>query len=139
MKQVLRVEKKMRVRFNEVDSYHIVWHGCYAAYFEEGRLEFENSYDLGITTFKAEGLLLPLVSMSLQFKRPLQYKDEFLVRTTYQETNMAKLVFDYELISLADDMVCTTGSTEHVIVNEKFELQVFEPIVLRNWKQKWLS
>ena len=43
----LTAEKEIEVRFSEVDSMGIVWHGSYSLYFEEAREEFGRKYDLG--------------------------------------------------------------------------------------------
>ena len=40
MEKVLKASKEFDVRFSEVDSMNIVWHGSYALYFENAREEF---------------------------------------------------------------------------------------------------
>ena len=47
---VLSVTKSFDIRFSEVDSMGVVWHGNYAKYFEDAREEFGRKYDLGCTT-----------------------------------------------------------------------------------------
>ena len=47
------IEEKtsLRVRFNEVDTLHIVWHGHYVNYFEEARRAFGRRFGIDYTTF----------------------------------------------------------------------------------------
>ena len=42
----LFASKEIEVRFSEVDSMGIVWHGSYAKYFEDAREEFGKKYNL---------------------------------------------------------------------------------------------
>ena len=44
--KTLRAEKEINVRFSEVDSMGIVWHGNYATYFEDAREVFGRLYHL---------------------------------------------------------------------------------------------
>lgn len=37
----------IKVRFSEIDSMQIVWHGEYVRYFEDGRESFGKHYSLG--------------------------------------------------------------------------------------------
>ena len=54
-------KKEVIVRFSEVDSLHIVWHGHYLKYFEDGREAFGNEFGLGYLDLYSNGLLIPVV------------------------------------------------------------------------------
>ena len=45
-KPKLTATKIVEIRFNEVDSMGVVWHGHYATYFEDAREEFGRKYGL---------------------------------------------------------------------------------------------
>ena len=45
-KTVLQAEKQFDIRFSEVDSMGIVWHGSYVAYLEDAREAFGAKYHL---------------------------------------------------------------------------------------------
>ena len=42
----LRASKEFAVRFSEVDSMNVVWHGSYPLYFEDAREAFGKKYGL---------------------------------------------------------------------------------------------
>jgi acyl-CoA thioester hydrolase len=44
----LKCLTEIRIRFSEVDSMGVVWHGNYIRYFEDGRESFGNSMELTI-------------------------------------------------------------------------------------------
>ena len=45
------------IRFSEVDSMHIAWHGSYVLYFEDAREAFGRKYDLGYLLMFGKGSL----------------------------------------------------------------------------------
>ena len=58
-----------RVRFSEIDSMQIVWHGEYVRYFEDGREAFGKQYGLDYMSIYREGYMVPIVDCPLVKKR----------------------------------------------------------------------
>ena len=58
-----------RVRFSEIDSMQIVWHGEYVRYFEDGREAFGKQYGLDYMSIYREGYMVPIVDLTCQFKQ----------------------------------------------------------------------
>lgn len=66
----------LRVRFSEVDSMQIVWHGEYVRYFEDGREAFGREFaGLGYMDIYASGYTAPVVELHLQYRKPLKVND----------------------------------------------------------------
>jgi len=135
-KTELTADKEITVRFNEVDSMGIVWHGSYATYFEDGREEFGRQYHLGYLDIFNSGYYAPLVSLDFKFKKPLVYGDKAIVRTTYLNTRAAKIIFEYEILSPVDNSVIATGSSVQVFLDKKYELILYNPDFYANWKKE---
>ncbi len=72
---------KIRIRFSEVDSLKVVWHGHYLKYFEDGREAFGRQYGIGYMDFFANGIIVPLVHVELNFKKFLKWR--FAVYSCY--------------------------------------------------------
>ena len=66
----LTAEKDFEVRFSEVDSMNIVWHGSYPLYFEDAREAFGAKYGLGYMTIFSNGYFAPLVELSSEEEPP---------------------------------------------------------------------
>lgn len=49
----------IKVRFSEIDSMQIVWHGEYVRYFEDGRESFGKHYSLGYRTSTVKDIWYP--------------------------------------------------------------------------------
>ena len=72
-------ETQLKVRFYEVDSYHVVWHGHYVAWFEVGRNEFAARFGLDPEQLEEIGLMAPVVDLSCKFKLPARYGDDVVI------------------------------------------------------------
>ena len=97
------------IRFSEVDSMNIVWHGSYMLYFEDAREAFGARYGLEYMTIFGNGYYAPLVEMDFKFKSPLRYESHPEIIITYRPTESAKIVFDYEIRDRETGTVCATG------------------------------
>ena len=135
----LTSEKEVSIRFNEVDSMLIVWHGNYVKYLEDGREDFGKKYGIGYLQVKEDGYGLPIVDMTIKYKKPLYYGDSVIVETTFVKTNSAKLVFKYRLISPKTSQVLCTATTTQVFLDTNGLLQITDPPSFKAWKKRWLT
>ena len=127
----------MEIRFSEVDSMNIVWHGSYPLYFEDAREAFGRKYGLGYMTIFSNGYFAPLVEMSFKYKKPLVYESKPVIIITYVPTESAKIVFEYEIIDGEDGTVYATGRTVQVFMDRDYRLVWENPEFYRDWKRKW--
>ena len=125
------------IRFSEVDSMNIVWHGSYMLYFEDAREAFGARYGLEYMTIFGNGYYAPLVEMDFKFKSPLRYESHPEIIITYRPTESAKIVFDYEIRDRDTGTVCATGRSVQVFMDRNYELVWESPEFYRNWQKKW--
>ena len=131
---------QIRVRFSEVDSMQVVWHGEYVRYFEDGRESFGREYaGIGYMDFYANGYTAPIVDLQLQYIAPLTINDIAIVETRYIETSAAKLCFEYMIYRQSDGAMVARGSTMQVFVDKDGVMALNNPDFFQNWKQKWLT
>jgi len=110
-------ETMIQVRFYEVDAYSVVWHGHYVGWFEVGRNELTEKFDMGPLQLKEKNLLAPVVELNCEYKFPATFGESLLIQTTMERTEVAKLIFHYRVLSQRDGKVLTTGSTTHVLTD----------------------
>lgn len=139
MKTKLQATKQFEIRFSEVDSMNVVWHGSYPLYFEDAREAFGKKYGLGYMTIFSNGYYAPLVELSFKYKRPLLYEMKPLIVITYVPTDAAKIVFDYEIIDERDGSVLATGHSVQVFMDKNYQLVWDNPQFYQDWKNKWVS
>ena len=115
-------ETPIKVRFNEVDSYNVAWHGHYVAWMEVGRNELAGRFGLNAGQIDDLGYLAPVVSIELQFKKPARFDEDLRVMTSARRTMTATLEFVCTIIG-ADGVVCAEGKTVHVLTDRNGTLQ----------------
>lgn len=136
--KILSATARIKIRFNEVDSLRIVWHGHYLKYFEEGRDAFGEKFGLNyLDIYEKNGLMMPIVRSECRYKNPLRYGDVALVETEYVDCASAKVKFQYKIFREADGQLATIGETEQIFLNRDGELQLTVPDFLTAWKRKW--
>lgn len=127
----------IKVRFSEIDSMQIVWHGEYVRYFEDGRESFGRHYGLDYMSIHREGYVVPIVDLTCQFKQPLSFGEEAIVETRYIRCDAAKILFEYTIYRAADRSIVATGTTTQVFLNANKELELMNPGFYIEWQKKW--
>ena len=115
-------ETSLQVRFYEVDTYGMVWHGHYVGWFETGRNDLTQRFQMGPLQLKEMNLLAPVVELKCQFKLPTTFGDSLIIQTSMERTEVAKLIFHYRVLDQENEKVFTTGSTMHVLTDLKGNL-----------------
>jgi acyl-CoA thioester hydrolase len=110
-------ETPLRVRFYEVDAYGMVWHGHYIGWFEAGRNDLTERFQMGPLQIKEMNLLAPVVELTCQFKLPAAFGDSLVVQTTMERTEVAKLIFHYRVFHKGTGKILATGSSTHVLTD----------------------
>lgn len=131
----LSAEKIIDIRFSEVDSMGIVWHGSYVQYFEDAREAFGKKYHLEYLTIYEHGFYAPLVELHFNYKSPLQYQRQARVVATYRPTDSAKIVFDYKIFDLETGNLAATGYSVQVFVDLQKQLVLQSPDFYEVWKK----
>ncbi|HLT34036.1 MAG TPA: thioesterase family protein [Aquaticitalea sp.] len=130
----LRSTHLLTVRFNEVDSLGIVWHGHYIAYMEEAREAFAKKHGISYLDIKKEGFDVPIVKTSTEHLLPLKYGDSMMVETIFKNTFAAKMIFEYVIRNTSDEVVCKGETVQVFVANETREMSLATPEFFKQWK-----
>jgi len=128
---------KINVRFHEVDSLRIVWHGHYLKYFEDGREAFGRKYGIGYMDVFGFGMMTPLVKVSCDYKKPVKYEDKIILETRFVDTKAAKIIFKFTLFNEDTREVHAAGESTQVFLNQAGELMLTPPDFFIEWKKTW--
>ena len=109
---------QIRVRYSETDQMRVVYHGNYAQYFEMGRVEWLRNKGVSYKWMEDNGIMLPVVSLTMNYKKPARYDDLLTLKTILTNQSNVKIEFDYELYNQAQELL-TTGSSILVFVDMK--------------------
>ena len=135
----LKTTVPLKIRFSEVDSMNIVWHGSYVMYFEDAREEFGKKYGIAYLDIFGNGYYAPLVDLSFKYKSPITYDMKPEITITDKPTDAAKIVFDYEITNTENGEVLATGHSVQVFMDLNYQLVWVNPDFYEEWKKKWLE
>lgn len=111
-------EIPIRVRYGETDQMGVVHHGNYALYLEMGRTEWLRKKGISYKEMEDDGVMLPVISMRLNFKKSAVYDEVVKVKTQLKNTPSVRIEFDYEITNQAGDIL-VTANTELAFINMK--------------------
>ena len=111
-------EFKIRVRYAETDQMGVVYHGNYAQYFEMGRVEWLRNLGVSYKSMEEAGIMLPVVSLTMNYKKPARYDDLLTIKTILKKQDGVKIEFDYEIYNEKQELL-TTGYSMLVFVDMK--------------------
>jgi len=100
-------EIEIRVRYAETDQMGVVHHGNYALYLEMARIEWLRKLGISYKNMEENGIGLPVVSLSINFKKSAFYDDVIKVKTQLKKQPTALVNFDYILTNQNDELLCT--------------------------------
>lgn len=109
-------EIQLRVRYGETDQMGVVYHGNYAQYFEIGRVEWLRKFGVSYKQMEQEGLMLPVIRLNVEFKKPALYDDIIKVETRLVKLPSAKIEFEYKITNEAGELL-TMGNTVLVFMD----------------------
>ena len=135
-KEELICRSQAQVRFSDVDSMNVVWHGNYIKYFEDGREAFGNQFGINYLDFYNAGVLIPIVKIVCDYKKPLKYGDTAFIETRFVNCDAAKLLYEYTIYRNDTNEIVATGSSIQVFLNLEMELLLDYPPFYYDWKMK---
>lgn len=106
-----------RPRYSETDQMGVVYYGNYAAYFEVGRVELLRKLGISYAQLEANGTMLPVVHMSIDFKRGAKYDEEVQLETSMHELPTRKISF-YHILRDMNGKTLVSGKVVLVFVDK---------------------
>ena len=105
---------RRRVQFYETDAQGIVHHSNYFRYFEEARGDLLRSLGLPYSKLREEGYEVVLLSAFCEFKKPLFYDEEMLIKVSLSYMDRFTFSFDYQVC--VEEKLRAVGNTKHCII-----------------------
>ena len=113
----------LRTRYAETDQMGVVYYGNYPQYLELGRVEWLRAIGLTYKEMEAEGIMMPVVSLQIQYKKPALYDELITIRTKLKDLPSTKIEFDYEILNEKGELL-STANTVLVFVDAR----TFRPV-----------
>ena len=101
-------ETNIPVRYYETDQMAIVHHSNYIRYFECARTEMLIALDYPIEAIEADGVVMPVVSVTCKYKHSAKMGDVLRVVCMIDKVPLAKLPIREEVYN-QDGVLCAEG------------------------------
>ena len=121
---------QLRVRYSETDQMGVVYHGNYLPYFEVGRVEWLRRHGISYSEMEKSGIALPIVSLTLNYRKPARYDDLLTIKTTLKTQESVKIAFDCTITSESGELL-TSGHFLLVFVDIKSGRPVAPPSYIK--------
>ncbi len=95
---------RIRVRYAESDQMGVAHHGAYIAWFEECRIEMLRSLGASYREMEAQGVLMPVIELTVRYKRSLRFDDVATCETSAVAKGPSRVVFT--TVVKHDEQVC---------------------------------
>ncbi len=109
---------KRRVFYYETDKMSIMHHSNYIRIFEEARVDFLRQAGMPFEEIEARGILMPVLGVECEFKRPLRFDEEFEVKMEITKFNGVSLHVNYLITNCATGELCAVGKSSHCFTDE---------------------
>mgnify|MGYP001950642211 CR=1 FL=1 len=108
-------ETQIRVRYGETDQMGVVYYGNYALYLEAGRTEWLRKFGLSYKSMEENGIMLPVVSMSINYKKSASYDEIINVKTQLKKTPTVKIPKRILMVKLVPKNIKLTPACFHFL------------------------
>lgn len=114
---MIKTETTLRVRYAETDQMGYVYYGNYAQYYEVGRVEAMRSLGFSYKEMEERGILMPVINLNVNYKRPALYDDEVRIVTMVKTLPNVRITFEYECYNQLNELL-NTGSVTLVFIDK---------------------
>lgn len=131
----LRTVIQRQVRFEEVDSMGIVWHGRYISYFEEARVALGHQYGVSYSDFIRHQIPVPVRQVGADYLEPLYFEDIIEIEAILHWTEAARINYEY---SIRKNGKCTcTGYSVQLMLDNQLQLLLAPPAFYLEFMDRW--
>lgn len=123
---MIKTETTLRVRYGETDQMGFVYYGVYAQYYEVGRVEAMRSLGFSYKEMEESGVLMPVINLTINYKKPALYDDEVRIVTTVKEMPGVRITFHYECFN-QNNVLLNTGSVTLVFIDKQKNKPMLPP------------
>lgn len=111
-------DTKIRVVYADTDKMGYSYYGNYTKYYEIGRTEMLRSLGISYRDIEEQGILMPVISMHIDYLKPAFYDELLTVRTIIKEVPRARIQFEYEIYNDSSELI-NKGITDLVFINKE--------------------
>ena len=107
-----------KAHYHETDQMGVVHHANYPKWMEEARVAFLDSLGVSYRAMEEAGVLSPVVSLAVEYKRPARFDDELEVRLEVAKYTGVRLEVAYTFFNKTRDELCAIAHSAHCFMKD---------------------
>ncbi len=88
----------------------VVYHGNYPQFLEIARVEWLRSLGISYKTMEENGVMLPVISLQINYKKSAVYDDLITVVAKLKKIPSVKIEFDYDIFNEDGDLLANANT-----------------------------
>lgn len=112
-----------------------VHHSRYLVYMESARTELLRATGQSYLEWEESGVLLPVVGVQIDFRKPAYYDDMVHVETEITDVTRLRLAFRYRIHCPAREVEIAVAESAHVFMNKEGRPVRVDPEILDSLKR----
>lgn len=88
---------QIRAAYQDTDQMGLVHHSAYVRFCETARWEAFRAMGMPYSRIEAEGIIMPVITMHFEFKKPAYYDDIITIKTTVSHPPKSRICISYEM------------------------------------------
>lgn len=111
-----------RANYYETDQMGVVHHSNYIRWFEEARLHFLESIGIPYDKIEAEGVMIPVLSVTSNYHEFVKYNEEVRIEVVIAKFNGVRMEIEYKVYNDETNNLCNTGSSTHCFLDNNYKV-----------------
>ncbi len=109
---------RRKAHYHETDQMGVIHHSNYVKWMEEARVAFMDGIGFSYKRTEEAGLVSPVVSLSVDYKKPVAFDDTVEIRVSVARYSGVVLELDYEFFDLDTNELRTTAVSKHCFLRD---------------------
>ena len=101
-----------KAHYHETDQMGVIHHSNYLRWMEEARIEYLNAANLNYKSLEDIGIISPIVSVNVEYKKPVKFDDVVLIKLQIVKYTGVSFEFDYDIVNKETGELCIKAHTK---------------------------
>ena len=107
-----------KAQYHETDQMGVIHHANYIKWMEEARVAFLDALGCGYVDIEREGVVSPVVGISIDYRRPTMFFDEIQIGIRINKYSSRVLEIGYEIRNLTRGTLAANGMSKHCFLKD---------------------
>ena len=131
----MKSKTKIQLRYADTDQMGVIHHSRYFQFFEIGRLNLLDKFNLNYYDVEKNNLMMPIRDVGCTYLKSIKADEDIYVETKVKKYTKYQIIFDHKIVTSSNEIKCK-GHTKIVLVDkDSFQLRRLDLSLPQLFKQ----